>query len=172
MKNRIVTAWLCALAGVSFLGGAENDEMFESTKMQASNAPQREMQKPQSNDDDFIIANAPTLKPTNIITVRAIGMGVAPQNTISPSQALAMAKRAAIVDAYRQLGEKLHGIRITASDTIKDAMLNHSVIKAQVYSLVRGADVVETIYENGLCQVEMEVKIDGRRWYYFLANGL
>ncbi|MDR3163127.1 MAG: hypothetical protein LBT81_04640 [Helicobacteraceae bacterium] len=111
-----------------------------------------------------IIQNLPIIKPSNIITIRAIGLGTVEKNTANRAQQLALAKRAAIVDGYRQLGEKLHGIKITASDTVRDAALVRSEIRTELYSIVRGADVVETIWDNGLCQVEMEVKIDAKRF--------
>ena len=117
-----------------------------------------------------IILNAPALKPTNIITIRAIGMGVAKEGVSSRAQEMALAKRAAILDGYRQLGEKLHGIKINGRDTVKDATLIRSEIRAEVHSVIRGAEVLETIWDKGLCQVEMEVKIDGRRWYKRLAR--
>lgn len=141
-----------------------------NTTISAQNTAQNAL--PEAPEEEFIIANTPNLKPTNIITVRAIGMGVSPQDSINQAQALALAKRAAIVDAYRQLGEKLHGIKITSKETIKDAMITSSIVRASVNSIIRGADIVETVYQDGLCQVEMEVKLDGRRWYYTLANAL
>lgn len=122
------------------------------------------------SESEFVIPNAPILKPTNIITIRAIGMGIAPENAKSPAHQMALAKRAAILDGYRQLGEKMHGIRINAKDTVKDAVLVRSEIRTELYSVVRGAEVIETVWDNGLCQVEMEVKLDGRRWYRVLAG--
>ncbi|GHV59359.1 hypothetical protein FACS1894103_2580 [Campylobacterota bacterium] len=124
----------------------------------------------QTKQEEYIVPNAPILSPTNIITVRAIGMGAVNEGKYSRAQEMAMAKRAAIIDGYRQLGEKLHGIRINARDTVKDSALVHSEIRTELYSVVRGAEIVETIWENGLCQVEMEVKLDGRRWYKVLAG--
>lgn len=123
-----------------------------------------------TDESEFVIPNAPILKPTNIITIRAIGMGVAPDTAKSTAQAMVLAKRAAILDGYRQLGEKMHGIRINAKDTVKDAVVVRSEIRTELYSIVRGAEVLETIWDNGLCQVEMEVKLDGRRWYRVLAG--
>ncbi|EQD93260.1 LPP20 lipofamily protein, partial [Helicobacter pylori PZ5080] len=96
--------------------------------------------------------------------------GVAPESTISPSQALALAKRAAIVDGYRQLGEKMYGIRVNAQDTVKDMVLQNSVIKTRVNALIRNAEITETIYKDGLCQVSMELKLDGRIWYRILSG--
>jgi len=122
------------------------------------------------NTDEFVIPNSPLLRPSNIITIRAIGMGVAPEATISPAQALVLAKRAAIADAYRQLGEKMYGIKLNAKDTIKDAVVKNTTIRTQVNAIVRNAEIQETIYKDGLCQVEMEAKLDGRRWYRVLSG--
>ncbi|MFC3847188.1 LPP20 family lipoprotein [Helicobacter baculiformis] len=118
-----------------------------------------------------MVPNTPILTPTNVIELSAVGMGVAPESTISPSQALALAKRAAIVDGYRQLGEKMYGIRVNATDTVKDMILQNSVIKTKVNALIRNAEITETIYKDGLCQVSMELKLDGRIWYNVFNQG-
>ena len=120
--------------------------------------------------DEFVIPNEPILKPSNIITIRAIGMGVAPESTISPAHAIVLAKRAAIADAYRQLGEKMYGLKINAKDTVKDAMIKSTTIRTKINGMIRNAEIVETIMQDGLCQVEMEVKLDGRRWYRVLSG--
>lgn len=120
---------------------------------------------------DAIIQNSPILTPSNIIELSAVGMGVAPESTISPSQALALAKRAAIVDAYRQLGEKMYGIRVNAQDTVRDMVLQNSTVKTKVQALIRNAEITETVFKDGLCQVSMELKLDGRIWYRALSGG-
>ncbi|WP_163532053.1 LPP20 family lipoprotein [Helicobacter suis] len=125
---------------------------------------------PPTAGTNAIIPNSPILTPTNVIELSAVGMGVAPESTISPSQALALAKRAAIVDGYRQLGEKMYGIRVNATDTVKDMILQNSVIKTKVNALIRNAEITETIYKDGLCQVSMELKLDGRIWYNVFNN--
>ena len=122
------------------------------------------------DNEAFVIPNTPILKANRIITIRAIGMGVAPLDTISSAQRVALAKRAAIVDAYRQLGEKMYGIRINAKETIKDAVITRSVIRTQLNAVVRNAEIVETVLMGDLCQVEMEVRLDGRRWYRVLSS--
>ena len=129
----------------------------------------QEAQKPEPKVPN-IIPNSPLLESENVIELSAVGMGVAPENTISPSQALALAKRAAIIDAYRQIGEKMYGIKINGKDTVKDMILTNSVVKAQVDALIKNADIVETIYKDGLCQVTMELKLDGRTWSRILAS--
>ena len=120
--------------------------------------------------DEYVIPNTPLLRASNIIIVRAVGMGVSPENTISPAQAMVMAKRAAIVDAYRQVGEKMYGIKLNAKDTIKDAVSKNSTVRTKVNAIIRNAEIVESKFKDGLFQVEMEVKLDGRRWYRVLSG--
>ena len=145
-------------------GAYDDANVAQSTAQDTSN-PNNEI-----STDEFVIPNSPLLRPSNIITIRAIGMGVAPEATISPAQALVLAKRAAIVDAYRQLGEKMYGIKLNAKDTIKDAVAKNSTVRTTVNAIVRNAEIQETVYKDGLCQVEMEVKLDGRRWYRVLSG--
>lgn len=117
------------------------------------------------------IPNAPLMRGQNrMLTLSAVGMGVAPEKTISPAHALAMAKRAAIIDGYRQLGEKLHGVRLNGQETVKNMIMTNSTVQTKLNSLLRNANVVESTYEDGLFQVKMEVVIDGKRWYRILAG--
>ncbi len=120
--------------------------------------------------DEYVIPNAPIISPSSMIELTAVGLGVAPENTVSPAQAMALAKRAAIVDAYRQIGEKMYGIRVNAQDTVRDVMIKNSTVKTKVLAVIRNAEILETVYENGLCQVSMELKLDGKRWYRILSG--
>lgn len=97
------------------------------------------------------------------------GEGIAPQNTVSPAQAMALAKRAAVADAYRQMAEKLYGVKVSAKDTIKDAALYDSRIVSQVDGLVKNATIVENSFKDGLYKVRMELKMSGRRWQEIFA---
>ena len=92
------------------------------------------------------------------------GEGIAPMNTISPAQAIALAKRAAVTDAYRQLGEKLYGIRVNAKETVKDAALKDSRIVTQVNGLVKNATITDNKYKDGLYTVRMQLDMNGARW--------
>jgi len=114
------------------------------------------------------VPNNPILKVSPVIVLRAIGEGVAPINAISPAQARALARRAAIDDAYRALGEKMYGVRLTARDTVKDMVMKHSEVRAEVYALIRGAQIDEESFKDGLYRVSMEVKLDTRIWRRYL----
>ena len=97
------------------------------------------------------------------------GGGIAPQNTVSPAQAIALAKRAAITDGYRQLGEKLYGVKINSTETVRDAMLRDSRVTAQVNALIKDAVVTDATFKDGLYSVRMEVSMSGRRWQELFA---
>ena len=132
--------------------------------------PYEEPKKPQEMaKENMMIQNSPILTPSNTIELNAVGMGVAPETTISPSQALALAKRAAIIDAYRQIGEKMYGIRLNAQDTVRDMVLINSVVKTKVEALIKNAEIIETVYKDGLCQITMELKLDGKIWHKILS---
>lgn len=99
------------------------------------------------------------LQKNKSLRVSVVGQGVAPMNTSSPAQAYALAKRAAIADAYRAIAEKVKGVRVDGHDTVKNMMMQRSTINTYVQAMVKNADVVETTFKEGLCEVEMEILI-------------
>ncbi len=109
--------------------------------------------------NDVIRANVlvDELSPTHQIRISVVGEGVAPLNTSSPAQAYALAKRAAIADAYRQIAEKVKGVRVEGQDTINNMMMQRSSVRTSVDAMVRNANLVETNFKEGLCEVEMEI---------------
>ncbi|AII14273.1 LPP20 family lipoprotein [Campylobacter iguaniorum] len=102
-------------------------------------------------------------------TFSVIGEGIPPLDTVSPAQAKALAKRAAMADGYRQLASKLYGIQISAKDTVKDAMLKSTVIEARVHGLIKNASIIDQDFKDGLYRVEMELKLDKDKWQELFA---
>jgi len=98
-----------------------------------------------------------TLDMNSNMRIGVVGQGVAPMNTSSPAQAYALAKRAAVADAYRLIAEKVKGVRIEGDDLIKNMMVKRSTVRTTVKAMVRNANVVETTFKDGLCEVEMEI---------------
>jgi len=103
------------------------------------------------------------------IRINVTGQGVAPTMTSSPAQAYALAKRAAIADAYRLLAEKVKGVRIEGSDKIKNMMVQRSEVRTFVDAVIAEAEIIETIFKDGLCEVEMELTLDPAQWRSILA---
>ena len=94
------------------------------------------------------------------ITVQ--GMGVAPQNAMNPAQARMLARRAAVVDGYRQLAEAVQGVNVDAETTVENMMVTSDVIRTNVSAMIQGARVVaEAAIPGGGYQVTMEVSMFG-----------
>jgi len=119
---------------------------------------------------EYVIQNSPYLKKSTTITITATGVGVVPASTISTAQGIALANRAAIVDAYRQMGEKMHGVHLTAEDTIKNMVVQSTHVRAKVASVVKNANVIDSTFHNGLYQVTMQIKLDGNIWHNYLEQ--
>ncbi|ADN08716.1 LPP20 family lipoprotein [Sulfurimonas autotrophica] len=103
--------------------------------------------------------NAAVLAQDKPLLISVLGQGVAPMNTTSPAQAYALAKRAAVADAYRLIAEKVKGVRVDGQDLIKNMMVKRSTVRTSVDAMVRNANVVETTFKEGLCEVEMEITL-------------
>ncbi|MDD5052481.1 MAG: LPP20 family lipoprotein [Sulfuricurvum sp.] len=105
----------------------------------------------------------PILKSENELVITVTGLGVAPSVTSSPAQAYALAKRAAMVDGYRLIAERIKGVQVEGQDSIKNMMLQQSSTKTSVEALVRGAKINNTTFKEGLCEVEMEIALSYSR---------
>ncbi|HKI73147.1 MAG TPA: hypothetical protein VJ998_00770 [Pseudomonadales bacterium] len=76
--------------------------------------------------------------------VEAKGMGTVDMSkTVNKIQAKLLAKRAAKVDAQRNLLEEIDGVRVTSGTTVKDAQLESDIIANRVKGLLKGAFVVD-----------------------------
>lgn len=105
-----------------------------------------------ANETNILRANA-------MMRVSVIGQGVAPEHTISPAQGYALAKRAAMADAYRLLAEKINGVVVDGQDSVRNMVMQRSTVRTQVAAMIKNATLLETTFKDGLCEVELEVKI-------------
>jgi len=117
-----------------------------------------------------VTAVAGPLKPDNTLTLTVIGQGLAPESVQSKYHAVALAKRAAIADAYRLLAEKLYGVKVEGQDTIKNMVLQKSEVKSCVSAMIQYANIVETKCADNFCEVQVELKVAGSDWFPRLAS--
>jgi hypothetical protein len=115
-------------------------------------------QKIQEADEEKA-KNDMLLAPHRTVVISVVGQGVAPVNTTSPAQAYALAKRAAIADGYRLIAEKIKGVEVEGQDLIRNMMVKRSSVRTAVYALVKNANVTDTTFRDGLCEVEMEIRL-------------
>ena len=129
-----------------------------SSKIESLEIKLGEVSQDAQTTQDAAVAEQ-VLQQNQSVVVSVVGQGVAPMNTSSPAQAYALAKRAAVSDAYRLIAEKVKGVRVDGQDVIKNMMVKRSTVRTSVNAMVRNANIVETTFKEGLCEVEMEITI-------------
>ncbi|RGS70757.1 LPP20 family lipoprotein [Mitsuokella sp. AF21-1AC] len=95
-------------------------------------------------------------------TITVEGTGVAPTSAMSGIQARMLARRAAVVDAYRQMAEIIKGVNVDSDTTVENMMVTSDVTKTHVSALIRGAKIVsEKALDDGGYMVTMEIPMYG-----------
>lgn len=92
--------------------------------------------------------------------IYARGFGAAPEDAPKRKKRM-LARRAAQVDAYRNLSEIIDGVRVTSETVVKDMTLASDAVRTKVEGLVRGATMTSDHYQNDIAEVTMEISIDG-----------
>ena len=119
--------------------------------------------------------------------VEVTGYGVI-DPTLPQSKAIVLARRAAEIDAKRQILEFIKGVKIDSETTVGDAMMSSDKIKSEVEGWIRGAEVLEEGVDKdfGMYYVKMKAnfkyivdKISGKPTYtisskanVFIARGV
>ena len=143
MKNLKKKALVSAIAGVFAFGAgfyaAPDSSLPSLTIMQAAEAaPQWEQG-----------------------TITAEGFGTPPMGTYG-SKASIMARRAAIVDAQRNLAEQVNGVQVDAETTVENFVVSSDLVKTKVSALIKGAMVIEEqMMPDGAYRVVMSMPMYG-----------
>ena len=92
---------------------------------------------------------------TSYIEVVGVGLGAGPGGR-------QLAKRAAVVDAYRNLAEATQGVQVDADTTVEKLTLQNDTIRTHVSALIRGAKIVgEGLNSDGSYYVKMRMPLYG-----------
>lgn len=96
--------------------------------------------------------------------VRATGIGAGKANfkNKNPGVYRAQAKRAAIMDAQRNLAEAVNGVRVTSDSTMRDMILESDLVRTRVDAIIKGMNEVSSqYYEDGTYEVVLEMPLFG-----------
>jgi hypothetical protein len=93
--------------------------------------------------------------------ISVVGKGVAPEGEENSARGELLAERAAIIDGYRLLSEKLAGILINSSSSDENFTVSKDKIISQTQTYVRGAQIVDIKHnEKGFVEVVMRLKLN------------
>jgi len=94
--------------------------------------------------------------------IKAQGFGVPPRGVDSAAQATVMARRAAVVDAYRGLLEASLNVAVRSKTAVEQAGVKWDTIETQVQGIVRNAEILEEQeYPDGRYEVVMQMPLYG-----------
>ena len=95
--------------------------------------------------------------------VRAVGMAAGKAGEKRVNLAKAQARRAARMDAERNLAEQIRGVQVTAESSMKDLELDYDYVKTAVDALIKNMQEVgePKFYDDGVCEIVLEVPLWG-----------
>ena len=94
--------------------------------------------------------------------ITATGSGAPPSSANNPAQARLMAKRAAILDARRNLLETVKGVTVDAQTTVQNFMTTSDIVITKVSGIVKLSRVINTRYmSDGAVEVTVEMDLRG-----------
>lgn len=122
------------ISGMVFFSGAtEGNLVFAEAVPQASVAVNVQIRQDVRGSIDWTKGSASDMTVT--------GIGLPPEDAGSSGSVLA--RRAAIVDAYRNLAELIEGVQVDSETVMRDHMLHSDTVRTQVSALVKGAKILE-----------------------------
>ena len=94
--------------------------------------------------------------------VYADGYGTASPDITLAAQRRLLSRRAAVVDAQRNLLEITKGVRLTSMTKVSDMMVANDTTATRVRGVVKGAVVVKENYQNDIYSVTMMMPVGGK----------
>ena len=99
-----------------------------------------------------------------VVRATGIGAGKPVYQKKNPGVYRAQAKRAAMMDAQRNLAETVKGVRVTSDSTMEDMILQSDVVRTRVDSIIKGmSEVSSQYYEDGTYEVILEMSLFGSK---------
>ena len=94
--------------------------------------------------------------------VRATGLAAGNAKTKNKGLQRAQAKRAARMDAERNLAEAVEGVQVDSESTMKDLMLESDIVRTRVSATIKGMSEVDSrYYDDGTAEVTLEMPLFG-----------
>lgn len=97
---------------------------------------------------------------TAVVTLHAVGRGIAPEDATSRGQAIILGESAARANGYVKLAEQIFGVYVDTYRYLGKGKVDFEMVHQQTQALLKGAEVLEyRQLEHGIFEVYMEVKV-------------
>ncbi len=90
---------------------------------------------------ELLVPNLPLVERRESLTATGYAV-ISVQNSKVPAQQRLMAIRAAKLDAYRSLAEQVYGLRLDATATVADMVVQNDTFRSKVEGVIYGATLV------------------------------
>ncbi|MBQ7705938.1 MAG: LPP20 family lipoprotein [Selenomonadaceae bacterium] len=95
--------------------------------------------------------------------VRATGLAAGNSKTKNKGLYRAQAKRAARMDAQRNLAEAVEGVQVSSESSMRDLMLEYDIVKTRVDATIKGMSEIDSrYYDDGTCEILLEMPLYGQ----------
>jgi hypothetical protein len=115
---------------------------------------------------DNLVAGIEPEEADRKILITETGKGLAPE-TGTPMEQKFMAERAAVLDGYRKISERLAGLIVHANSKAGNGSLAQDEIQVVAKSYMRGANIEEITYQGGVATAEIKLYIKPRKEIYY-----
>jgi hypothetical protein len=115
-----------------------------------------------SSPGDAVEKSGPGAINWTVGEVSAVGIGAAPPMTANAAQARALAERAAVVVAYRNLLEVVKGVRVDSETVMENFITKSDIVRTRVEGIVKEAMIVSKQYlSDGSVEVLLAMPLKG-----------
>jgi len=105
------------------------------------------------------------------IVIRVVGRGVEPADG-TPIEKKLMAERAAVIDGYRQLAERLAGMIIESRSSVGNNSLSLDQVMIEANAYLRGAQISTITYQAGFATADVKLYLEPRESRYYIKSNL
>ncbi len=159
MTNSIKQMLLMGLVAAFLVGCAQSTTQSTNEAVPASTVAAK------SAESESFYQNEEN-RPVDTMVITARGWGAPPKQYYPEGNRRLMAMRAAKLDAYRSLAERIHGLRIWGGTTVGEMVLEQDQFKVLLDAYVVGAKVLSIMpQKDGNYEAIVEVEV-GRDFLY------
>lgn len=154
--------WIILAMGLCFgvMAGCAGSQTGDKRFRTADGAEMPPVVATEANADTAEAKNNHPAPDRAVVTVHAVGRGIAPEDAISRGQAIILGEGAARANGYVRLAEKIHGVYVDSFRQMGRGVMDVEMVHQETQAWLRGAEVIECKeVDHGIFEAQMRVKL-------------